>query len=148
MTVERQTRWADHARESLQRAGHRAGGSRSAVVELLADESCCLGAQEIFERLQARGRRVGIASVYRALDQLAALGLVQRVDVGGGIARYEAAHPDGGHHHHVVCDDCGRVAAFADERLEAALETLGGALDFEVDGHDVVLHGACGDCRR
>jgi Fur family ferric uptake transcriptional regulator len=148
MTPERQARWADHARATLQQAGHRAGGARSAVVELLADESCCLGAQEIFERLRSGGRRVGIASVYRALDQLAALGLVQRVDVGGGIARYEAAHPDGGHHHHVVCDDCGRVAAFADERLEAALETLGGALDFEIGGHDVVLHGACGDCRR
>jgi Fur family ferric uptake transcriptional regulator len=138
--------WVSYALGSLNRAGHRSGGARTAVVELLGAEHCCLTAQEIFDRLRGDGRRVGIASVYRALDLLAGLRLVQRVDVGGGVARYEAAHPGGEHHHHLVCDGCDRVVAFEDSKLEAALEKLAGRLGYAVEAHDVVLRGACADC--
>jgi Fur family ferric uptake transcriptional regulator len=80
------------------------------------------------------------------LELLASLGLVQRVEVGAAAARYEPVHRDGEHHHHVVCDDCGRVAAFEDEGLELALDRLSQRLGYEIAGHDVVLHGACGAC--
>jgi Fur family ferric uptake transcriptional regulator len=138
--------WADHALTELRRAGHRSGGARNAIVELLAQQDCCLTAQEIFDRLRDGGRRVGIASVYRVLDHLTGMNLVQRLDVGGGVARYEPAHPGGEHHHHLVCEDCGKVVAFEDEGLEGALERLADDLGYVVDGHDVVLRGACGDC--
>jgi Fur family ferric uptake transcriptional regulator len=140
------TEWSDHAVGELRRAGHRWGGARAAIVELLAEQDCCLTAQEIFDRLRARDRRVGIASVYRSLELLVSLRLVQRIDFGGGVARYEAVHPDGEHHHHLVCGDCGKVVAFEDERLEGELERLAGDLGYVVDGHDVVLRGACGEC--
>jgi Fur family ferric uptake transcriptional regulator len=117
------------------------------VIDVLGEQDCCLGAQEIFDRLRARGQRsVGIASVYRTLELLGELGLVQRLEVGGGGARYEPVQPGGEHHHHVVCDDCGRIAAFADAQLEQALEELSRRLDYAIDGHEVVLRGACGDC--
>jgi Fur family transcriptional regulator, ferric uptake regulator len=141
-----ETEWSDHAVAELRRVGHRRGGARTAIVELLAEQDCCLTAQEIFDRLRAGDRRVGIASVYRALDLLVSLRLVQRIDFGGGVARYEPVHPDGDHHHHLVCGDCGKVVAFEDERLEGELERLAGDLGYVVDGHDVVLRGACGDC--
>jgi Fur family ferric uptake transcriptional regulator len=115
-------------------------------VELLGSQDCCLSAQEIFDALRADGRRVGIASVYRVLDVLSGLQLVQRIDVGDGVARYEPAHPGGEHHHHLVCDDCGRVVAFEDERLEQALEGLSTRLAHEIAAHDVVLRGECADC--
>lgn len=140
--------WRDHVRAAFAAEGHRAGGARTAVVDLLAGEDCCLSAQEIFDRLRSDGRKVGIASVYRVLDQLAQLGLVQKVDVGGGVTRFEAAHPGGDHHHHLVCDDCGRVVAFEDEQLEAELDRVGKSLGARVAAHDLVLHGACADCSK
>ena len=139
--------WAERALTALEQAGYRTGGARRAVVELLAGQECCLSAQEIFERLRAGERPVGIASVYRVLDQLSALRLVQRVDIGEATARYERALASGDHHHHVVCVDCGRVEPFTDVRLEQAVERVAGSVDFDVDRHEVVLRGECGDCR-
>jgi Fur family ferric uptake transcriptional regulator len=138
--------WQEHASARLAARGHRRGGARAAVIELLGHEGCCLSAQEIHDRLRADRRRVGLASVYRALELLSELALVQRVDLGGGTARFEAAHPGGDHHHHVVCGDCGRVEAFEDEGLEAAIRLAAGSVDYRVDAHEVVLHGTCGDC--
>jgi Fur family ferric uptake transcriptional regulator len=138
--------WVAGTNASLAERGLRRGGARRAVVELLAGEQCCLSAQEIFDRLRP-GRPVGIATVYRVLDLLHELQLVQRVDVGDGIARYEPVHAGGDHHHHVVCHDCGKVEAFHDERLEDAIRRVGDLVDYDVGGHEVVLRGACGDCR-
>lgn len=139
--------WLRHALEGLRRAGFRSGGARRAVVDFLDGQDCCLSAQEIFDGIRARGGKAGMASVYRALDTLAELGLVQRVDLGDGVARFEPAWPGGEHHHHVVCDGCGRVEAFSDAPLERALGRVAGRLGFAVDAHEVVLRGACADCR-
>ncbi|MEQ8833986.1 MAG: Fur family transcriptional regulator [Miltoncostaeaceae bacterium] len=139
--------WATHASGSVKRAGHRAGGARQAVIDSLAAQDCCRSAQEIFDQLRADGRRVGIASVYRVLDLLVSLGLVQRLDLGGGISRFEPALPGGEHHHHIVCVGCGEVHPFEDPMLERAIEGAAGASDFTVEGHDVVLRGRCPDCR-
>ena len=140
-------RWAEHALERLHSAGFRRGGARSAVVELLDSEDCALTAHEIEERLRADGRAVARASVYRALEQLADLRLVGRLDVGQGMARYERLEPSGDHHHHMVCDSCGTVVPFEDPELERTMEQLSRRVSFAVDEHEVVLHGACGDCR-
>ena len=124
----------------------RSGGARRAVVDLLGREDCCLTAQEIFDRLRSEGRRVGIATVYRVLDQLSEYGLVQRVDFGEGTARYEAAYGTGEHHHHLVCQDCGKVEAFADDELEAVLHKVERRTGYSGAGHAVVRRGACRDC--
>jgi Fur family ferric uptake transcriptional regulator len=139
--------WREHTLATLAEAGHRRGGARNAVVELLERQTCALTAQEIDDRLRAQGRGVGRASVYRILELLTELRLVQRIDVGQGVARYERHQPDGDHHHHLVCDRCGRIAPFEDPALEQAIERVSRGLSFAVDDHDVVLHGACGDCR-
>ena len=85
--------------------------------------------------------------MYRALDGLDELGLVQRVDLGDGVARFEPADPTGEHHHHLVCADCGKVEPFEDPSLEAVLERVAGGHGFALAAHDVVLRGACRDCR-
>jgi Fur family transcriptional regulator, ferric uptake regulator len=139
--------WAEHALGRVARAGHRSVGARRAVIESLAHQECCRSAQEIHDDLRREGRRVGIASVYRVLDLLVGLGLVQRLDLGGGTARYEPALPGGEHHHHLVCVDCGEVSPFADPGLERALEGTAARSDYSVVGHDVVLRGRCPDCR-
>ena len=73
-------------------------------------------------------------------------GFVQRIDIGAGISRFEPIHPGGEHHHHLVCDDCGKVEAFADDELERALHKVEGRTGYSVAGHDVVLRGVCADC--
>src|SRR6188472_2138321 len=139
--------WSATALDRLREASGRSGGARRLVVELLGEQDCCLSAQEIHDEVRARGSSVGIASVYRALEGMDALGLVQRIDLGDGVARFEPAHAGGDHHHHLVCDDCGKVEAFEDPGLETALGRLERQSGYVVAGHDVVLHGACGDCK-
>jgi Fur family ferric uptake transcriptional regulator len=138
--------WTTYALDTLGGAGYRRGGARRAVVELLGRQNCCMSAQEIHDRLRRARRPVGIASVYRALETLAELRLVKRIDAGDGVARFEPARPDGDHHHHLVCRDCGKVEAFSDDRLERAIDKIAGGLGYAVDEHEVVLTGACADC--
>ena len=140
-------KWSESTLARLREASGRSGGARTIVVELLGEEDCCLSAQELQEKARARGERVGIASVYRALESMDSLGLVQRVDLGDGVARYEPSHADGDHHHHLVCDDCGKVEPFEDPTLESVIERVADGRGYVVAAHDVVLHGACEDCR-
>jgi Fur family ferric uptake transcriptional regulator len=138
--------WAEYTHRVLESSGHRASAPRAAVVAALADTSCGASARELADRLDAGGRRVGLASVYRALELLEDLRLVQRVDVGEGAVRYEPSLPDGEHHHHIVCQSCGHVSAFEDAGLERAIERLAGRVEFEIDAHDVTLRGECPAC--
>jgi Fur family ferric uptake transcriptional regulator len=142
------TQWEDHARSALAEAGHRSGGARQAVVELLASQHCCLSAHEIAEKLHRAGSGIGKASVYRALDLLHQMGLVQRVEIDGGGSRFEPVVPGGEHHHHAVCETCGKVTAFEDEKLERALERLSGRLKHSMRAHDIVIRGDCSRCAR
>jgi Fur family ferric uptake transcriptional regulator len=139
--------WAEFALEALRRSGARSGAARRAVVAFLDKQRCCLSAQDVLDGLRAEGRSVGIASVYRALDQLAELGLVHRIDLGEGLTRFEPAQPGGKHHHHLVCGTCGKVDTFEDEALEHAISTIAGSRGYALGEHDVVLRGACGGCR-
>jgi Fur family transcriptional regulator, ferric uptake regulator len=147
MSMTGESSWREHTLATLSAAGYRRGGARNAIVELLDAQDCALTAQEIDDRLRADGRSVGRASVYRILELLTELRLVTRIDVGQGVARYERHQPDGEHHHHLVCDSCGQIAPFEDPVLEQAIERVSKRLSFAVDDHDVVLHGACSDCR-
>lgn len=141
--------WIEFAEDELHRAGHRASMPRSAVLELIGRQDCVRTAHEIADELRADGRRVGVATVYRTLELLASLGLVQRLDVGGGSARYEPALPDGEHHHHhLVCDRCGRVTPFEDAGLERAIDSLSRKLEHRVGAHDVILRGTCPGCSK
>ena len=138
--------WTDHALDTLERRGYRTGAARRTVVELLGRQRCCLSAKEIECTLRSEGREVGLASVYRALEVLDDLKLVQRLDAGEGVVRYEPAHHGGHHHHHIVCERCGGVAQYEDEALERAITELAGRLSWRVDSHDVVLRGTCPAC--
>ena len=140
--------WAEHADRRLAEAGFRRGGARAAVIGLLDRQACALSAYDIEDALRADGRGVARASVYRVLDELVGLALVTRVEVGQGSTRYEAARPDGDHHHHMVCDRCGDVQPFADDDLERAVDRLADRVAFAVAEHEIVLHGECAGLPR
>lgn len=139
----RDATWSERALRALAHAGFRSGSGRRQVVELLGGERCALTALEIDRQLPDVGR----ATVYRALEQLEGLGLIQRVDVKGDAAGFERVDPGGHHHHHIVCEHCGRVIAFEDEGLERAILALAERPDFNVSSHDVTLRGECVTCK-
>jgi Fur family transcriptional regulator, ferric uptake regulator len=152
--------WVDRAQSALAAAGHNRGGARRALLELLAGQPCALTALEIEDALRARGadrpgrpgrgpgrgRAVSRASVYRILDELERLGLVQRVETGQVMVRYERVFEHEDHHHHLVCDECGAVMPFADADLERAIGRLSEKVPLRVSEHEIVLHGSCRDC--
>jgi Fur family ferric uptake transcriptional regulator len=140
--------WIERAEARLADAGHRRGGARRAVLELLAGERCALTAVEIEEALRRRaGRPVSRASVYRILEELERLELAQRVETGQAMVRFERICEQEEHHHHLVCDECGLVMPFSDPALERAIATLSRKVPLSVSEHEIVLHGACRDCR-
>ncbi|HEX4467094.1 MAG TPA: Fur family transcriptional regulator [Solirubrobacteraceae bacterium] len=140
-------RWIERANARLASAGHKRGEARGAVIELLGGERCALTALEIEQALRSRSARVvSRASVYRILDELERLDLVQRVDIGQAMVRYERACGHDEHHHHLVCDECGLVMPFSDAGLEEAITRLSARVPLAVSEHEIVIHGACRDC--
>ncbi len=138
--------WRRRAEAALAQAGYRRGGARGALLDLLDSQSCALTAIEIEDALRAAERRVSRASVYRILDELERLRLVQRVETGQAMVRYERACEREEHHHHLVCDGCGLVMPFSDPALERAISRLSDRVPLTVSEHEIVLRGECRDC--
>jgi Fur family ferric uptake transcriptional regulator len=145
-STSRADEWVERALERLADAGYRRGGARREVLGLLSEQSCALSALEIEDALAGRPRRVSRASIYRILEELEQIGMVQRLDIGRGMMRYEAVRQGHGHHHHLVCDRCGRLQPFSDAGLERAIRRLSGRVPLAVSEHEVVLRGACDSC--
>jgi Fur family ferric uptake transcriptional regulator len=146
--TEASTNWAEHAAAELGAAGYRRGAARDAVLSLLDRQHCALSAFDIEDALRSSDRAVARASVYRILEQLEGLGLVQRVDTGQTTVLYEPVRGEHQHHHHLVCDRCGKLFPFADEELEETIGKLSRRVSFQVSDHEVVLHGACDACAK
>lgn len=140
--------WAEQAAQALSGAGYRRGGARRAILELLDEQPCALSAEEIQGALRGRRRAASRASVYRVMEELEAIGMVQRLELGQGMVRYEAVRQGEGHHHHLVCDRCGRLEPFTDAGLERAISRLSDRVPLTVSVHEIVLHGACRLCAR
>lgn len=138
--------WTEHVHALLARAGLRRGGARERVIALLARQPCALSAGQIEDALREQGTPTSRASIYRVLELLTEHGLIERVAVGPGEAMFERAAPDGEHHHHLLCEHCGRLVAFDDPGLEHAIQSLSARLGVRVEHHEVVLRGACERC--
>lgn len=122
-------------------AGLRAGAARRRVIDVLAEDGQCLiSPRQILDGLASRGQPGSQASVYRVLDEMTGLGLLNRAVDDQGSARYEIHDPQH-HHHHVIDEDTGRVDAFHDDDLEEAIHRAAARLGIELTGHDVVLKG-------
>ncbi len=130
--------------DDLRRLGFKITQARRVVVETLAAEPMHITASDLVEAVRRQTPHVGRASVYRALELLSRLGLVQSTTLGGSIATYMLT-PDK-HHHHVVCVKCHKTIEF-DECVVLELESrLAETLGFEFEGHLVELYGRCPDC--
>lgn len=120
---------------------------RDAVAEVVFSSDDHLSVETIDRLLRDRGERVGTATIYRTLDVLVQSGLVRAHDFGEGFKRYEAMTPHAAHGH-LVCVRCGRVAEFANDRLERMLPIIADEQAFEHQRHRVEIYGVCRDCRQ
>lgn len=116
---------------------------RRAIRRALQESGRPLGALEVLESSKRFAPRLGLATVYRTLKALGADGEVTAVDIPGKPPRYEAAGK--GHHHHFLCDRCGKVY-----ELGGCLGGLKGLLPrgFKMSSHELLLHGRCPECAR
>lgn len=125
-------------------------------IQVLAALSSCpeehLTAEEIFELVKDKCPNIGLATVYRTIQLLKELHLVDRINFDDGYVRYEMGSALRGerkhHHHHLICEKCGKVISFQDDLLEELEEKITATTGFFVFDHEVKLFGRCADCRQ
>ncbi len=119
---------------------------RELIAGILAREPRFLSAAEIHERLKRAGARVSLSTVYRTLDRLNEKGGVTLRADAEGEAKYMLCEPTR-HHHHAICDACGRVEDVDCAAIEVFAESLRRLHGFELNGHAVEFFGRCHTCR-
>ena len=118
------------------------------VLELLEQSHELFTAQDIYGRLRSdEGKAPGLTTVYRALEALAALGLVQAVDLGDGERRYEVVTP-GEHHHHLVCRGCNTSTHLDSCLVEDIEDAIRNKYKFEIQAHIFEVFGLCEACSK
>jgi Fur family ferric uptake transcriptional regulator len=145
MASERRTP-AEALTERLRAAGVRPTRGRLAVLEELSREPDDATAQALHRRLSRRRKRVGLATIYRALNDLTEAGVIDALPHGGAETCYRLC--GGGHHHHLVCSQCHRVVELTNCRLGPWLGRAGAAEGFLVTGHTLEAAGICASCRN
>ena len=129
----------------LQARGVRPTPQRLAVLRALADASHALSPRQVLAAASKECESLGLATVYRTLDVLVQFGLARRVHTSEGCEAVAFARP--GHGHHVVCQQCGRVAEFSRCDIESTLQAAAGETGFSVSGHFLEVTGMCAECR-
>jgi Fe2+ or Zn2+ uptake regulation protein len=129
----------------LQSEGYRLTNSRKTIVEILAFAEQSLSAAELYKVGRVHNKRLGLVSVYRTLEKLEELGLVQRVHRPDGCHAYISAIE--GHQHLLLCESCGRVEVFRGDDLKDFSRRLEGESGFEIHEHWLQFFGLCSVCR-
>lgn len=138
-------------RQLLKDKGLKITNQRLLVLEALA--SCPdrhLTAEEIYEMVKAGYPEIGLATVYRTIQLLLELHLIDRINLDDGFVRYEIGNMGLGtakhHHHHLICINCGKVISFKDDLLEELENKITETTGFHVVDHEVKLYGHCAEC--
>lgn len=142
----------DSFKKLLQDKGLKMTRQRLVVLETLAaNPEHHLTAEEIYERVKVGNPDIGLATVYRTVQLLFELGLIEKIHLDDGFVRYEIGaleKRESHRHHHLICLRCGRVSAFQNDMLEALETGVKQALGFQVIDHEVKLYGYCKDCLK
>jgi Fur family ferric uptake transcriptional regulator len=130
----------------LRRQGYRLTPQRVMILSVIENSENHISAEEIYSQVVARYPRVNISTVYRTLELLKQLGLIYEIDLGGGRIGY---HPEGrGHHHHLICRECGAVIDVNESVLFPIQAILLQAFDFSADLRHLAIFGLCKNCKK
>jgi Fur family ferric uptake transcriptional regulator len=132
--------------DRLREKGYRLTPQRRLILSAIEGSDEHISAEEIYARVTPEYPDVNISTVYRTLELLKKLGLVYEIDLGEGRVRY---HAEGsGHHHHLVCQECGRVIDIKETSLSSLRDILLRDYDFRAELKHVGIFGVCGACRK
>lgn len=132
--------------ESLSQSGYRVTAPRRVIVEIMASSPCALGPLEIYDQGRLEYRGLGLVTVYRTLEKLEELGLVQRVHHPQGCHMYlRAAH---GHEHLVLCTACGKAEYFSGDDISKLMSAVATKTGFDIREHWLQLFGLCSGCKN
>jgi Fur family ferric uptake transcriptional regulator len=130
---------------ALDRAGYRLTEPRRALAQLIADQTGHFAAADLVREARVRRLGIGRATIFRTLEVLSELGVVERLDLPTGEHAYVGCALT--HHHHVVCSECGRTAEIADAGLRTVVREVARRTGFRVDEHRLELFGLCPACQ-
>jgi Fur family transcriptional regulator, ferric uptake regulator len=130
---------------ALHRAGFRLTEPRRAVTRLVTARTGHFTAADLVREARVRHLGIGRATIFRTLDVLSELGVVERIDLPSGEHAYVGCAPT--HHHHVVCSRCGSTAEIEDAGLRAMVRGVSRRTGFRVDEHRLELFGLCPGCQ-
>jgi len=139
----------------FRRHGYRMTIPRQLVIETLSKSSGHPSAEDIYFEIHKTHPGIGLTSVYRTLELLVQMGIAFKFDFGDGRSRYELVEgPKGiGHHHHLVCNNCGRIIDYTDfiedevELLKRTEEGLSKKFGFKITNHLIQFYGLCDNCK-
>ena len=131
--------------EILQEKGYRLTSQRVLVLKAIYHAENHISAEEIYEQLHERFPYINKSTIYRTLELLNNLKLVTESNLGDGCVRYHAAIK--GHHHHLICNLCGKAINLEETTLEPLKATLLREYGFEADVRHMVISGVCSDCQ-
>ncbi|MGH3560259.1 MAG: Fur family transcriptional regulator [Mycobacterium sp.] len=125
--------------------GVRSTRQRAAISALLENLDDFRSAQELHDELRGHGENIGLTTVYRTLQAMAAAGLVDtlRADTGESVYRRCSEH----HHHHLVCRGCGSTVEVGDRKVETWAAEVAAEHGFSDVSHTIEIFGTCGDCQ-
>jgi len=129
----------------LSEQGYRLTPQRMLVLAAIENSEHHISAEEIYAQVVDKYPHVNISTVYRTLELLNRLGLVTETDLGGGRVRYHPA--DKGHHHHLVCQECGKIIDLDESVLSSLKDVLFREYKFSADLRHLAIFGHCADCR-
>lgn len=130
---------------ALSENGYRLTGSRRAVVEIVAASPRALTPLEVFDLARSAYPDLGLVTVYRTLEKLEELHLIQRVHQPKGCQAFVTASQ--GHQHLLLCQKCGTVTFFEGDDLENLFSAIAGRTGYQIREHWLQLFGLCAKCR-
>lgn len=138
-------------KELLREKGLKVTKQRLKVLEAIAASPReHLTAEEIYELVKVDCPEIGLATVYRTIQLLNELHLIDRINFDDGFVRYEMGSAQDAEirhrHHHLICMKCGRVISFRDDLLEGLEKKIAADTGFYVVNHEVKLYGYCVEC--
>jgi len=136
---------ADEWIKMLQNSGYRNTEARSTIVDVIIETSRALEPLEIFEIGRKKQAKLGLVTVYRTLERLEELGLVQRVHQPGGCNMYLRAAQ--GHQHLLICTSCGKAEFFQGDDMSKFISSIADNSGFKISEHWLQLFGQCVNCQ-
>ncbi len=141
----------DEFKGLLKEKGLKVTSQRLVMLETLGrNPGKHLTAEEIYNLVKTEHPEIGLATVYRTIQVLMEIHLIDRVNFDDGVERYELAHGaregSAHHHHHLICVKCGKVLEFEEDMLEGLELKIAEKTGFKVTDHEVKLYGYCNEC--